>query len=99
MNGTTTSSSDAAKDRRERTIALLNIPDTVNDARIRSMVEPHGSLKNIICESPGVKAASGLLCAAWRPAGATTSHQPTTSQRLPAIAAVVAISFGPLGSG
>ncbi|KAB2570345.1 putative RNA-binding protein [Lasiodiplodia theobromae] len=48
MNGTTASSSDAAKDRRERTIALLNIPDTVNDARIRSLVEPHGTLKKII---------------------------------------------------
>ncbi|KAL0260216.1 Splicing factor [Diplodia seriata] len=43
-NGTTT----APRDRRERTIALLNIPDTVNDARIRSLVEPHGALRKII---------------------------------------------------
>ncbi|KAK0663670.1 hypothetical protein DIS24_g1076 [Lasiodiplodia hormozganensis] len=86
MNGTTTSSSaDPAKDRHERTIALLNIPDTVNDARTRSMVEPHGSLKEIICESLGVKAASVMLRAAWRPA-----WPPPTP---------VAISYWPLGSG
>ena len=33
---------------RERTIALMNIPDTVNDARIRALVEPYGPLKKII---------------------------------------------------
>ncbi len=40
--------SSSAQTRRERTIALLNIPDTVNDARIRALVEPHGALKKII---------------------------------------------------
>ena len=34
--------------RHERTIALMNIPDTVNDARIRALVEPYGPLKKII---------------------------------------------------
>jgi uncharacterized membrane protein YgcG len=33
---------------RERSIALMNIPDTVNDARIRALVEPYGPLKKII---------------------------------------------------
>ncbi|GME30207.1 putative pre-mRNA splicing factor protein [Neofusicoccum parvum] len=37
-----------ANDRRERTIALMNIPDTVNDARIRAIVEPHGALRKIV---------------------------------------------------
>jgi len=31
-----------------RTIALMNVPDTVNDARMRALVEPHGSLNKII---------------------------------------------------
>ena len=31
-----------------RTIALLNVPDTVNDARIRALVEPHGALTKIV---------------------------------------------------
>ncbi|KAF2790477.1 hypothetical protein K505DRAFT_327550 [Melanomma pulvis-pyrius CBS 109.77] len=30
---------------RERSIALLNVPDTVNDARIRALVEPYGYKK------------------------------------------------------
>ena len=30
-----------------RTLALLNIPDTVNDARIRALTEPYGELVNI----------------------------------------------------
>lgn len=33
---------------RERSFALMNIPDTVNDARIRAIVEPYGPLKKII---------------------------------------------------
>jgi RNA recognition motif-containing protein len=28
----------------QRTITLMNVPDTVNDARIRALVEPHGSV-------------------------------------------------------
>jgi len=35
-------------DRRDRTIGLMNIPDTVNDSRIRSMVEPYGALVKIV---------------------------------------------------
>ena len=31
-----------------RTFALLNVPDTVNDARIRTIVEPHGEVVRII---------------------------------------------------
>lgn len=42
------SGSSAADTRRDRTIALLNIPDTVNDARIRALVEPYGALRKII---------------------------------------------------
>lgn len=33
---------------RERSIALLNLPDTINAARIRTLVEPHAALKKII---------------------------------------------------
>ncbi|KAL8756257.1 MAG: hypothetical protein Q9184_004562 [Pyrenodesmia sp. 2 TL-2023] len=33
---------------RDRTVALLNIPDTVNDARIRALVEPYGPLVKIV---------------------------------------------------
>lgn len=32
---------------KERTIALLNIPDTVNDARVRAIAEPYGTLVKI----------------------------------------------------
>lgn len=35
-------------DRRDRTLALMNVPDTVNDARIRALVEPMGQLIKII---------------------------------------------------
>ncbi|KAI0388980.1 putative pre-mRNA splicing factor [Xylariaceae sp. FL0594] len=32
----------------ERTLALANIPDTVNDARIRALVEEHGSIVKMV---------------------------------------------------
>ena len=35
-------------DRQSRTIALLDVPDTVNDARIRAITEPYGGLVKII---------------------------------------------------
>lgn len=35
-------------DRAARTLGLMNIPDTVNDARIRSLAEPFGPLVKII---------------------------------------------------
>ncbi|TKA77986.1 hypothetical protein B0A49_02514 [Cryomyces minteri] len=41
-------SSVTAAEIRARTIALLNVPDTVNDARIRSLVERYGPLKKIV---------------------------------------------------
>lgn len=31
-----------------RTIAILGIPDTVNDARVRAMVEPHGDIVKLV---------------------------------------------------
>lgn len=31
-----------------RTIAVLGIPDTVNDARVRAMVEPHGDIVRLV---------------------------------------------------
>ncbi|KAJ9657951.1 Splicing factor [Coniosporium apollinis] len=37
-----------ADDYRARTIALLNIPDTVNDARVRALVSQHGQLRKLI---------------------------------------------------
>ncbi|KAL9114683.1 MAG: hypothetical protein Q9227_001361 [Pyrenula ochraceoflavens] len=36
-----------SKDIQSRTISLLDVPDTVNEARIRALVEPHGSLVKI----------------------------------------------------
>ncbi|KAJ5792678.1 uncharacterized protein N7503_008656 [Penicillium pulvis] len=35
-------------DRWDRTVALMNVPDTVNDARIRALVEPLGRLIKIV---------------------------------------------------
>ncbi|KAL1953910.1 hypothetical protein VTO42DRAFT_2032 [Malbranchea cinnamomea] len=35
-------------ERRQRTLGLMNIPDTVNDARVRALVEPFGPLIKII---------------------------------------------------
>lgn len=32
----------------QRTIALLNLPDTVNDARVRALAEPYGALRKIV---------------------------------------------------
>lgn len=39
---------ETAKTKRERTIALLNLPDTVNDARIQSYLSSYGPLRKII---------------------------------------------------
>ncbi|KAF7588731.1 Splicing factor [Aspergillus hancockii] len=49
-NGTKASAdADVAGDERTaRTLGLMNIPDTVNDARIRALVEPYGKLIKII---------------------------------------------------
>lgn len=38
---------ETAKTRRERTMALLNLPDTVNDARVQSFLETFGPLRKI----------------------------------------------------
>lgn len=38
----------SAKEIQSRTLALLNIPDTINDARIRALVEPYGPLVKIV---------------------------------------------------
>lgn len=35
-------------DRQDRTIGLLNVPDTVNDRRIRAIAEPYGTLVKVI---------------------------------------------------
>jgi len=35
-------------DHQSRTLALLDVPDTVNDARIRALMEPYGPLKKIV---------------------------------------------------
>lgn len=36
------------RDRSQRTLGLMNIPDTVNDSRIRALVEPYGSVVKIV---------------------------------------------------
>ncbi|KAI5258677.1 hypothetical protein E4T42_00615 [Aureobasidium subglaciale] len=38
---------ETAKTKRERTVALLNLPDTVNDARIQSFLQTFGPLRKI----------------------------------------------------
>lgn len=38
----------AADDRAARTLGLMNIPDTVNDSRIRAIAEPFGALVKIV---------------------------------------------------
>lgn len=35
-------------ERAARTVGLMNVPDTVNDARIRALVEPYGKLVKVI---------------------------------------------------
>lgn len=51
VNGTKEQSPDVEAptgERAARTLGLMNIPDTVNDARIRALVEPYGKLIKII---------------------------------------------------
>jgi hypothetical protein len=38
----------AARERSARTLGLINVPDTVNDARIRALAEPYGPLIKIV---------------------------------------------------
>lgn len=49
-NGTKQESGEdaASGERAARTLGLMNVPDTVNDARIRSLAEPYGKLVKII---------------------------------------------------
>ncbi|EAW11617.1 U6 snRNP complex subunit PRP24 [Aspergillus clavatus NRRL 1] len=50
-NGTKSQSAEpdgAAKERSARTLGLMNIPDTVNDARVRALVEPYGELIKVV---------------------------------------------------
>ncbi|PLB45846.1 putative pre-mRNA splicing factor [Aspergillus steynii IBT 23096] len=46
-NGTKQQSGEV-DERAARTLGLMNVPDTVNDARIRSLAEPYGKLVKII---------------------------------------------------
>lgn len=45
---TMTDSRRASDDRSARTLGLMNIPDTVNDSRIRTVAEPYGPLVKIV---------------------------------------------------
>lgn len=38
----------SSQDASQRTVALLNVPDTVNDARLRRFIEPHASFRKIV---------------------------------------------------
>lgn len=42
------SSTNASGDKQQRTIGLMNIPDTVNDARIQAIAEPYGQIIKVI---------------------------------------------------
>jgi len=44
MSSAAAESNTATRDRRERTIALINIPDTVNAARIKALAETYGAV-------------------------------------------------------
>lgn len=48
VNGDSSNVVETTGERGSRTLALMNIPDTVNQARIRSLVEPFGRLVKII---------------------------------------------------
>ncbi|KAI9667028.1 MAG: Splicing factor [Trizodia sp. TS-e1964] len=49
---TSVTSKDSSRPSRDeiksRTVALLNVPDTVNDSRIRAIMEPYGTLTKIV---------------------------------------------------
>lgn len=50
-NGGKSSSDEAdvpAGERAARTLGLMNVPDTVNDARVRALVEPYGKLIKVV---------------------------------------------------
>jgi RNA recognition motif-containing protein len=47
-NGNTSGVVETVGGRSERTLALMNVPDTVNDARVRALVEPFGRLVKIV---------------------------------------------------
>lgn len=47
-NGDTSGVIETVGGRSERTLALMNVPDTVNDARVRALVEPFGRLVKIV---------------------------------------------------
>jgi len=38
----------APRELQERTLAIMNVPDTVNDARVRSLVEKHGEITKLV---------------------------------------------------
>lgn len=47
-SSTTSEHKPTATEVRSRTVALLNVPDTVNDARIRALAEPYGALVKVV---------------------------------------------------
>src|SRR6185437_3180380 len=48
VNGDGSNVVETSGERGNRTLGLMNIPDTVNDARIRALVEPFGQLIKIV---------------------------------------------------
>jgi len=50
LNGTAASPQPelAGPSARERTIALLDVPDTVNDARIHELLKPYGAIRKVV---------------------------------------------------
>ncbi|KAI9663745.1 MAG: Splicing factor [Bathelium mastoideum] len=45
--GADSAGANAGAPKRARTLALLNIPDTVNDTRVRALVAPHGAVRKL----------------------------------------------------
>ncbi|KAF7505670.1 hypothetical protein GJ744_000519 [Endocarpon pusillum] len=48
MSTTSPNTEQPSGDRQARTIALMNVPDTVNDSRLRAITEQYGSLVKIV---------------------------------------------------
>lgn len=68
----------------ERTIALMNIPDTVNDARIRAFAEPFGSIVKLVLrpDHQGATIEYADAPSAGRAALGLENHEITPGRRL-----------------
>ncbi|KAI0155425.1 hypothetical protein GGR52DRAFT_203930 [Hypoxylon sp. FL1284] len=68
----------------ERTIAIMNVPDTVNDARVRAIVEKHGEIVKLVLrpDHQGAILEFADAATAGRAALALEGHEITPGRRL-----------------